>query len=153
MKSDIEDLVQAQLDAAMRRQIAPQDKLTDIQSAVEDIRRFTEVVSKVLDRPEAEPQILPLEIGALPSSSPDLTDILQEMRKLSSAAVGILNRPVERNVTPLQPAPVVNVSPPAVSISPEIVVQRNNTRYRVTVTQRDNSAQMRIKELIIEPIE
>jgi hypothetical protein len=67
--------------------------------------------------------------------------------------VSILNRPVERNVTPAQPAPNVSVAAPNVSISPEIVVQRNNTRYRVTVTQRDNSAQMRIKELIIEPIE
>ena len=87
-------------------------------------------------------------------ASTEITDILQEMRKLSSAAVGILNRPDRAVPMPQNfPTPVVNVSPPAVSISPEIIVQRNNTRYRVTVTQRDNSAQMRIKELIIEPIE
>ncbi len=76
-----------------------------------------------------------------------------ELAEILKTMVSILNRPVERNVTPAQPAPNVTVLPPAVSISPEIVVQRNNTRYRVTVTQRDNSAQMRIKELIIEPIE
>lgn len=90
-------------------------------------------------------------VPAVPPPS-ELTEILRTM-------VGILNRPVERNVTPAQPAPNVTVLPPSVSVSPNVVVERNNTRYRVTVTKwatppgSPPMTQMRIQELIIEPIE
>jgi hypothetical protein len=82
----------------------------------------------------------------------ELTQILKTM-------VSILNRPVERNVTPSQPAPNVTVMPPSVSVSPNVVVERNNTRFRVAVTAwalppgSPPGSQLRIQELIIEPIE
>lgn len=82
----------------------------------------------------------------------ELTQILKTM-------VSILNRPiVERNVTPAQPAPNVTVLPPSVTVSPNVVVERNNTRFRVVVTAwalppgSPPGSQLRIQELIIEPI-
>ncbi len=134
------------------------DKPSEIARAIMEIRKFTEVVTVLLNRPDSEETNEAMDIAPVVVPSPEITDILQEMRKLSSAAVSILNRPVERNVTPAQPAPNVTVLPPSVTVSPNVVVERNNTRFRVVVTAwalppgSPPGSQLRIQELIIEPI-
>lgn len=89
--------------------------------------------------------------GAKPS---ELADLLTEVKRFNSSLVALLNKPeAEPSTMPMLPTPVVHVAAPQVSVNPSVNVQRNYTRFRVTVTKRDANAQMRIQELIIEPIE
>ncbi len=107
----------------------------------------TELRSLLQTVPKGTPP-KPAPIVAAPS---ELSEILKTM-------VAILNRPPERNVTPAQPAPNVTVLPPSVTVSPNVVVERNNPRFRVVVTAwalppgSPPGSQLRIQELIIEPI-
>ncbi len=129
-------------------------KSTEIERAIREIRNFTEAVTVLLNKPEQELQVLPLDVSGLqqPAASPEMVDILKEMRRLSSTAVAILDRPVNEQ-SGMQPAPVVHVSAPSVSVSPNISIAQPARRWRFTVTQRDNSAQMRIKEIVVESLE
>lgn len=85
-----------------------------------------------------------------PAAPSELTDLLREMKKFSSAVVDVLNKP--EPAEPPEPAPIVNVAAPIVRVDvpPSLPAPR---RYRFTVTRRDNTAQQRIQEIIIEPLE
>lgn len=118
---------------------------SEIERAIKEIRKFTEVVADVINRPDSEPTILPLEV-----SSPEMAEILKEMRRLSSTAVAILDRPAP-GALQVHPAPVVHVDAPTVQLSPTINVERANVSYRVRVIKRDPASRL-IQELTIEPI-
>jgi len=91
------------------------------------------------------------KVAAKPS---EVAAILDEMKKFNSALLGIVSRPVPLPVPASTPStPVVHVAAPSVSVPANINLETPPRRYRVTVTKRDNTAQMRIKELIFEPIE
>ncbi len=85
---------------------------------------------------------------APPSS--EVVALLSEMKRFSAAVVSVLQK--EDAPEAPDPAPIVNVSPPNVQVSvpPSVPAPR---RWRFTVTQRDNTAQQRIKEIVVEALE
>lgn len=86
-----------------------------------------------------------------PKESPsELVDLLREMKKVSVSVAEVLAKPEPS--PSLQLAPVVHVAPPAVNLSPQIQVQQHK-RWRFTVTRRDNTAQQRIQEIIVDTLE
>lgn len=130
-----------------RRADSPEDKRpSELAELAQEIRTLTETVTEAVADSAA--------IALTPEGGNELTDILTEMKMFNGRVVQALARTESpAPVMPMQPAPIVSVQPPNVSVSPSINIQRNYTRFRVTVTKRDASAQMRIQELIIEPIE
>jgi hypothetical protein len=92
-------------------------------------------------------RISPKVLAVAPS--PDAPAILAEMKKLSSALLGILNK--EEPPDPPDLPPVVHVSNPVTVLPSEIPPAVR--KWRFTVTQRDPNAQFRIKEIIAEALE
>lgn len=133
------------------------DNYSEIERAIRDIRNFTEAVTVVLNRPDPELQVLPLELSSLPfpAVTPELSEILKEMRRLSSTAVAILARPTSDVSNPqFNAAPIVNVAAPSVTVNPNIRVEQPPARrYRITVESRDSTAQQRAKTFLIEPLD
>lgn len=120
-----------------------------IKALAKEIRNFAEQVAEAsMKRVEEE------DAPAIPAApSTEIPAILREMEKFNSRVLSLMDRPVPASGMSVIPAPNVSVAAPSVSVTPTVVVERNNTRYRVTVTKRDMTAQQRIQELIIEPIE
>lgn len=88
-----------------------------------------------------------------PVVPPELVDLLQQMVRLNGTLTAALSRPKEPfPVSPPQLAPIVNVSPPTVNLSPQVTVERPQ-KWRFTVTKRDATAQNRIQEIVVETIE
>jgi len=120
-----------------------------IKALAKEIRNFAETVA------EASVKRAGVEDAPVPpvAPSPELPEVLREMKQFNSRVLSLMDRPIPASGLSVIPAPNVTVAAPSVSVTPSIVLERNNTRYRVTVTKRDMTAQQRIQELIIEPIE
>jgi hypothetical protein len=87
--------------------------------------------------------------------SPELLDILREMKRFNSVVVSVLSQPQvpPPTSTITTPTPIVNVQPPSVSVTPSIRIEQPARRWRFTVTKRDQTAQQRIQEIIVESLE
>lgn len=86
---------------------------------------------------------------AAPAST-ELTDLLREMKRFNGQVAQALSEPDEPEPLPLPPT--VQVAAPIVSVSPNVQIERPS-KWRFTVTKRDQNAQYRIQEIIAEPIE
>ncbi len=80
----------------------------------------------------------------------ELTLLLTEMKRFSAAVVSLAEK--EDAPQAMLPQPIVTVAAPNVQVAAPIlpIVPR---RWRFTVTRRDNTAQQRIQEIVIEPLE
>lgn len=120
----------------------------DVAALVGELRSFTLQIAKLAMEPK------PIE--APEEEDTEIKDILREMKALNARVVSILSHPqptVPSSGMTVVPPPVVNVSAPSVTVTPNIRVETARTAWRFTVTQRDNTAQQRIKEIVVEPIE
>ncbi len=79
-----------------------------------------------------------------PKPPPPEDPLLKEVRSLAAAIAQALNRP--------QPAPVVHIQPPHITLNPEL--KRDHPRkLKIEVTERDNTYERRIKCFEITVIE
>ncbi len=89
-------------------------------------------------------------VPAPAAPSPDVLALLTEMKRFNAGVLSVLQKEEPPEVP--DAAPIVNVSPPQVTVlaPPTVPTPR---RWRFTVTRRDNTAQQRIQEIVIEPLE
>jgi hypothetical protein len=90
-------------------------------------------------------------ITTAPDPKPaELVDILREMKRFNGQVAQALSEPDAPEVPDLPP--IVSVAAPVVTLAPNIQVERPS-KWRFTVTKRDQNAQYRIQEIIAEIIE
>lgn len=119
---------------------APAEKKEAVSPLAEDMKTLAAAVSLLLSR----------ETGAVAEPAPKdegISPLVLQLKQLAAAMTAVAKREA-----PVSPTPVVNVAAPHVTLNPEL--KSNHPRkWKMEVTERDNTHERRIKTIVIEAID
>lgn len=84
-----------------------------------------------------------------PAPVSEVQELARAVNNFAGRVAAAMEKPDDTPIS--QPAPIVSVAAPNVSISPQVMVERPS-KWRFTVTKRDSTAQQRIQEIVAEII-